>query len=369
MGASRLCAQMAPCLWPWTLLFSPGAEGSGQGYKRGSNRGSKLWLSPGYWRGPSLCSGLKGEPPTGLMDGAGGWAGLLSATGGCCRGRPGGKDPRRDSSHESEPAALTADPGEAKRAGRVLVRWACVTWCQQRGGRSGLPSRAGAERWPAGRGRTPSPALPLPAPRVPGSLVPPAGSSSLGLFLRAQGRLLPAVFVSGSNMCLCPGSPSPDPGALLQGHDHSRLQGPCFQTRSRSETTEVSVLAVFWMTCSAPNIPPASCLGMRQGDARSVVAVACKARDGGTCTFLTDSLLSPPFPRQNRSPGSSPGVSPVSLCFCSPESSCLGTGGSCGVPDRCKKAGGTGWCPSPASRACPHPSILLPSSGSDPHTA
>ena len=170
-------------------------------------------------------------------------------------------------------------------------------------------------------------------------------------------------------MCLCPGSPSPDPGALLQGHDHSRLQGPCFQTRSRSETTEVSVLAVFWMTCSAPNIPPASCLGMRQGDARSVVAVACKARDGGTCTFLTDSLLSPPFPRQNRSPGSSPGVSPVSLCFCSPESSCLGTGGSCGVPDRCKKAGGTGWCPSPASRACPHPSILLPSSGSDPHTA
>lgn len=47
VGASRLCAQMAPrvmapCLWPWTLLFSPGAEGSDRGYKRGSNRGSKL---------------------------------------------------------------------------------------------------------------------------------------------------------------------------------------------------------------------------------------------------------------------------------------------------------------------------------------
>jgi len=186
------------------------------------------------------------------MDGADGLAGLLSATGGCCGGQPGEKDPRRDSSHESKPAALTADPGEAKRAGHVLVRWACITRCQQRGGQSGLLSCAGAERWPAGWGQAPSPALPLPAPHVPGSPVPPAGSSSLGLFLRAQGRLLPAVLVSGSDMCLCPGSPSPDPGALLQGHDHSRLQGPCLQTRSPSEATEVSISAVFWMTQFSP---------------------------------------------------------------------------------------------------------------------
>lgn len=178
VGPSRLCAQvapqaMAPCLWLWSLLFPPGVGGSDRGSRTGSGRGSELWLSSGHWRGPSPCSGLQGEPP---VDRAGGLGGLLSATGSCW-GAAWWKGP----SEGLLPRERARCPDRGPRGGKE--GWACAGplglrhTCQQRGGQSGLPSRAGAERWPAGRGRAPSPALPLLAARVPGSLVPPAGRS------------------------------------------------------------------------------------------------------------------------------------------------------------------------------------------------
>ena len=118
--ASRLLGvQMAPrvvasCLWPQSLLFPPGAEGSDQGSKRGSDRGSELWLSSGHWRGPSPFSGLRGEPPGGLVDGVGELASGSPVSHRRLLGegvQPGGKAPRRDCSLESKPTALSTAPG------------------------------------------------------------------------------------------------------------------------------------------------------------------------------------------------------------------------------------------------------------------
>ena len=217
--------------------------------------------------------------------------------------QPGGKAPWRDSSLESEPTALSTALGRPvpppprpqsprQRLGKGLgmrvgplglgshsasSSVARADCCLRRGLSSSLWGGAGP------------PHLPCPS-RSPVSLAALCPQLAAPHSVHAPGCLLLTVLILGPSVCLCPGSPSPDPGALLQGTTTHTCKGPVSKRGHALRRRRLASQPPSSRHGSAPNIPPASRRGMRQGGTRSAVAMACKACVSGACTLLTDSL-------------------------------------------------------------------------------